>query len=248
MTLVAFRRLARAAVALGLLAAPARAQTYGQPFQPGSQSQPGYGPDPGHYSGEPQTGVLSLVGTWSGFSTGSAGLLQQSEAFSADGKFVTVSRQASGLIGRYWGFYRVTPIGPNQFRLETQLQGFLPRESCSQVPGSPMNCHTMQLPPYQVMTVTFTSPNQVSMTNGVSEQRDDQPMLLQAQAPERWVTMLQSPAPAPAPAPVAPSYRPSYSSRPTPYRNGCPSDDGQTALCKYSGRLVPSGGCLRCVD
>ena len=170
---VAFRRLAGAAVALALLAAPSWAQSNGQPYQP--------------------QGGLSLVGTWSGYSVGSQGTIPQSEAFSENGQFVTVSRQSNGFIGRYWGNYRTTPIGPNQLRLETQLQGYLPRETCSQVPGNPPNCHPMPLQPYSVTTVTFSSPYQMSTDNGVTEQRDNQPALLQAQAPERWVTMLQSP-------------------------------------------------------
>ena len=247
-------RLGRVLASLiGLCAAPAGAQTYGQPYQPGFQPGPyqptPYQPGPAQPYGTPAN-PPSIVGTWSGQIDGPNGTGQQADSFSPDGQFVSVVRLPNGLLGRAWGTYRATPVSPNQLRIESQLQGWLPREVCQQPAGGQPQCQPFQVPPTDTSLVTFSSPDQrqtMSETSAgalLNSMRDNQPALLQAQTPLRWVTVVQ---PSAAPAPIAPSYSPSYRASPTPTRNSCPNDDIQISVCKYSGTLVRSGGCLRCV-
>ena len=246
-------------IAALLLAMPAAAQNYGpQPgYQPGPYQQPNpyqLGPTPP--TSQPASGP-SLIGTWSGQSSGQNGLIQQADSFGPDGRFMSVGRLPNGFLARLWGIYRTTPVGPNQLRLETQLQGWLPQEICQQPTGQQPQCQPFQLPAEDTSLVTFSSPDQfqsMSQTgagNMLNETRDNQPALLQAQAPQRWVMVVQpspAPVPGPSPAPVTVNPRPYLSPTPAPHRNACPNDDIQSNVCKYSGRLVTSGGCLRCVN
>ena len=260
-----FRQFA-GAIATILLATPSLAQQYGQPYQPqpGYQPQPSFQPQPsyqsgpGQYSSPPASGVLSIVGAWSGFSTGPSGTLKQADAYSADGRFVSVAQLSNGFIGRISGFYRTTPVGPNQLRLDLQLQGWLPREICQQMAGGQPQCQPVQIPTNDTVIVTFNSPDdlhgddQVTPGNFINEQRDNQPALLQAQAPQRWINVIQPSAPVLAgPPPVITPYVTPGRRQPAtniPGLGGNCDDLQQRRICAINnGRLVSSGGCLACV-
>ena len=220
------------------------------PFQP-NPYQPGTAPPAGQVSGGP-----SLVGTWSGQSNGPNGMVQQSDAFSADGRFVSVARLPNGFLARVWGTYRSAQVSPNQLRLQTQLEGWLPREVCQQQAGGQPQCQPFQIPTSDTSLVTFSSPSQfqsMSEANAggmVNEMRDNQPALLQAQAPQRWLTVLQ-PSANPGPAPViAPYVNPSSRGPATniPGLGGNCDDLQQRRICGINdGQLIRGrDGCLRC--
>ncbi len=166
-----------AALAVIALASSAAAQNFGPqpgyqpgPYQPAPFQQPGpFQPNPYQPGAAPPAAQSSsgpsIVGTWSGTATGTSGQTQISEAFSPDGTFVSVGRLANGFVARVWGTYRFSPAGPGQFRLETQLAGWLPRETCQQMAENPPQCQPMQLPTTGVSLVTFPSPTQLQSTS-----------------------------------------------------------------------------------
>ena len=228
--------------------------------QPGFQ-QPGFGQNPGGQPGLNPSGAQfapSMVGAWSSQKSSQFGPIQQTDAFSQDGRYVSVAAwQQTGLIVRVWGTYRASPAGPNQLTVELQMQGSMPQQICVPSQGSSPLCRPFDAPPQTAtVTVTFTSPSsfQAITQNDPSAEmrlatREPNPVLLQRQvAPQQ---MLNLPAPAPLP------YVPSPPSYPTPYRSpsyssnpGPKCDDGHTrTICMIrEGRLVSSGGCLVCVD
>ncbi len=123
--------------------------------------------------------------------------------------------------------------------------------------GQPL-CQPFQVPTSDTSLVTFSSPNQLqsmSETNAggggiVNEVRDNQPALLQAQAPQRWVTVVQ-PSAGPGPAPIiTPSVSP-YQRGPAtniPGLGGNCDDLQQRRICNLNdGNLIRGrDGCLRC--
>ena len=278
--------MAAAASALLCLAGAAAAQGYGQPpynqQQPMQQqpyAQPGFGPQPGFGQNPPQgqpgfnqpgpnqpgmeQGGVSLTGAWSGDKQDQNGVMRLTEYFGPDGSYVTAGMLGNGLMFRGWGTYRTQQTAQNQFRVEVQLQGYLPQQLCGQPPGgAPQNCVPFQLPPTSVSVLTFTSLSsfqEVALTvpdgGSINMSRDANPYLLQRQVPPQGIINVPAPPQqqvqqqpyVPVPAPTAPAYRPSYRTSPISPRNSCPNDDIQRSVCKYSGRLITSGGCLQCV-
>ena len=227
-------------------------------YQQPSYQQPQIGQNPGGQPGlDPSAAQFapSMVGFWTTQADSPMGPVQQTDGFNAQGQYVSVGAwQQTGLIVRIWGVYRASPAGPNQLRVELQMQDYLPKQMC--VPGQsmPPSCTTFPAPPPTAsVLVTFTSPSSFqALTEGNPSAplrtavREPNPVLLQQQVPPQQVLNLPQPSPVIAPSvgrgppivsPVAPSYR-----------STC--DDGHTrTICSIrGGRLVSSGGCLACVD
>ena len=248
---------------------PYSQQPYQQPYSPQPYPQQPYPqqpyaqqpapPQPGGYGQPAPQAVPSMAGAWSGQRQGSPGVGRQTDAFSADGKFVSVVEVGPGLV-RAWGYYRATPAGPNQLRVEFQVQGYLPKQLCAQPPGGPMQCEPFQLPATDASMVTFTSADSFqasSLANpsagSIQEARDPNPVMLNRQVPEQLVVPIaQPPAPSPGPYPAPTPYVTPYVSPISPYRPkaGPACDDlQQRRICAINdGHLVPSGGCLVCVS
>ena len=273
-------RVAFAATAI-CLAVPAVAQNYGE--APGNASPYGFNAPPGPsqagpsqprpYQSNPyqpnpyqpapnvmpQNNGPSLVGTWSGQRAVEGGLIEESDAFSGDGKFVSVRRLANGLIARFWGYYRASPAGLNQLRVEFQLQGSLPRQVCRQAPGYAPQCQPFQVPANDTVLVTFSSPDQflsVSQTiqgPPIAEARDSQAPLLQVQAPQQWVINVLPPQSAPSTptAPVVTPYQSPINRGPAtniPGLGGNCDDLQQRRICSINDGALVRGpnGCLVC--
>ena len=226
--------------------------------QPGIQ-QPQFGQNPGGQPGyNPSSAQFapSMVGAWSSQQSSQFGPVQMTDAFSPDGQYVSVAAwQQTGLIVRVWGTYRSGPAGPNQLRLELQMQGYLPKQLCLPAQGVPPLCQPFPTPPpTATVMVTFTSPSsfQSVLQNTpsapmVMATRDPNPALLQQQVAPQQTLNLPAPPPGPTPYPSPTPYATPAPS-PAPYRQTC--DDGHTrTICSIrGGRLVSSGGCLACVD
>ena len=218
---------------------------------PNSGQQPGFSPYATQF-------VPSIVGAWTAQRPSQFGPAQQTDAFSQDGRFVSVIlSQTTGLLVRAWGSYRANPAGPNQLRLDIALQDFLPKEVCGQSPGTEMICRPFgPLPQTDTVLVTFTSPSSfqaVSQSNQsagpVIATRELNPVLLQRQvAPQQVINLPALPQPSQAtpaypytPAtPSAPAYSSSTLSR-------CSDLQARTSCVIAGGRLVVSDGCLVCL-
>ena len=200
-----------------------------------------------------------MVGAWSGQRYDQGGPVQQTDAFSADGKFVSVARLANGLLGRVWGSYRSTPVGPNQLRVDFQAQGWLPQQVCRQQQGSAPECQPFQIPATDTVLVTFTSPNsfqsvsQTAQGSGIVETRDPSPSMLQAQAPQTWtINVVPAPQVGPAPTPVVTPYISPRNRGPAtniPGLGGNCDDLQQQRICNINDGSLVRGrdGCLKCL-
>ena len=234
----------------------AAAQGFGRPgFQ---QPQSGQNPAGQYPAGQPAfnpsaaQSAPSMVGAWSSQHNTKFGPVQQTDAFSQDGRFVSVSvYQTIGLIARVWGVYRVSPAGPNQFRVELQFQGHLPQQLCTQAPGAQPSCNPFPIPGADATMVTFTSPNSyqsISATDPssgtITATRDPNPVLLQQQvAPQQLVNLpALPPSPYAGPAVQAPRY-----SAPSSPVSRCSDTQARTSCAIAGGRLVVSDGCLVCL-
>ena len=193
-----------------------------------------------------------MVGAWSAQRTSQFGPVQQTDAFSQDGRYVSVAVfQTAGLIARVWGTYRASPAGPNQLRVDLQMQGYLPQQICTQSPGAQPLCQPFTLPATDASMVTFTSPNSfqaispINPATGImTATRDQNPVLLQQQvAPQQLVNL---PAPPPSgyigPAIQTPAYN-----VPSSRVSRCDDTQTRTSCAITGGRLVVSDGCLVCL-
>lgn len=230
-------------------------QPFGQPPGQPYVQQPPFSPPP--FSPPNAQSLPSLVGTWSGQRQGDAGPVHQTDAFSGDGKFVTVAELGPGLV-RVWGYYRTSPAGQNAIRVEFQVAGYLPQQFCAQAPGGPLVCRPFQLPMSDASLVTFTSPDSFQASSvqnpaagPIQETRDPNPYLLQRQVPAQLVVQTNpppTPYPAPSPYPAPPPY-PTPMPYPRPTAGPACNDLQQRRICNINdGHLVPSGGCLVCVS
>ena len=240
-----------------LLAGPAWSQGFGQ--APGGSAPSGYG-QPGQADGFGSAqGGPSILGAWSGQHFDQGGTIQQTDAFSPDGKFVSVARLPNGFLARTWGYYRASPAGPNQVRVDLQAQGWLPQQVCRQVQGAMPDCQPFQIPANDTVLVTFTSPNSfqsVSQTMqgaSIAETRDPNPFLLQAQAPQRWtINVVPAPQTGPGPAPVGTPYVSPFQRGPAtniPGLGGNCDDLQQQRICNINDGTLVRGrdGCMKCL-
>lgn len=233
-------------------AMPSEAQPYGNP-QFGANPLAGQPSSP-FGSGSP--GGPSLVGAWSGTKNVGNLAAQITDAYDAQGHYVSVVRLSNGVLLRVWGTYQAEAAGPDRVFVRFNQQGWLPRELCQQAPGNQPSCQPFNLPAADPVQVTFTSPNTLQSYDpaqpslGVfNASRDANPYLLQQQVPAQQVVFVQGPPPA-APAPVQPAApAPGYSYQ-SPSRPAGPRCDDlqQRRICAINdGHLVVSGGCLTCV-
>ena len=248
-----------------------RAQGFGQQPSYGGQpfGQAPAGPKPSSNTpfpfGQPGSGgqqgnadAPSLVGAWSGQTMTQNGPVQQTDYFGPDGNYVSVARLQNGFTARIWGQYRVTPINQVQLRLDLQAQGWLPQQLCRQEGSGQPSCSPFQIPQTDSTIVSFLSPtalvsvSQTMPNTSITESRDQNPTLLQAQVQQQFVLRVpvQQPTPSPsyqpgAPGPVVVPYQPI-----APRYTGPKCDDlQQRRICNINdGHLVSSGGCLVCVS
>ena len=222
------------ASALWIAAGSADAQPYGSPRNQGTAPA---GPD--------------IVGTWSGQAPGQGGMNQVSDDYEPDGSFVSVMMLPNGSMTRAWGHYQVSPDQQGQVRIDFSIQGWLPRQVCTQVPGFPLKCGAYEIPRSASATLRFTSPASFQV-NGATMSRDPAPPLLRAQVPERYVQGAPAPVQPNIPQPVMPGGRRYVS----PFAGGdgggssgarC-DDNHQRVLCNMNnGNFIRSNGCLVCV-
>ncbi len=222
---------------------PVRAQGWGQQpngnggMQGGGWGQPQQPQQPVQQTG----GAPNVTGAWSWQSPGQNGMDRNTLLFQPDGNFVRVSQLGNGTMLRSWGQYRLNQVGPSQAALQSQTQGWLPREICAQAPGFPMNCQPAPRPVDMSFTMNFTSPSSME-AEGVTLFRDNAPYLLQQPVPERAVSAVPPPY---SPQPRGPVYS---GGGVTPGIGGRCDDLQQRRICSINdGRLVSSNGCLVCV-
>jgi hypothetical protein len=217
-------RLLGLALLLPLLATPAIGETgYGDNSYP-----------PG--SGVPQQQGPSPLGAWLG--TGqptNLGAPRVTMAFAPNGQFVRVE-QTPQFIGRRWGTYQAQQVGPTAWRVLLQTQGQLPQQICSQMTMGGVTCSPMQAPGPIQMSLQLTAPDTM-MVDGVPYQRD-QGAALQVQVPAQ--EMLPVP-------PAYPSGGGGGGYRPLARGPQCDDLQQQRVCTINGGRLITSGGCMRCV-
>ena len=192
-----------------------------------------------------------IVGTWSGQAPGQGGMSQMSDDYEPDGSFVSVMRLPNGSMTRFWGRYQVSPGQQGLTSIQFDIQGWLPRQICTQVPGFTLKCNAYDIPRSSSATLQFISPDSFQV-NGATMSRDPAPQLLGAQVPERYVQNAPAPFQPNIPQPVMPGGGRYVS--PFPTGGGGGSGDGrcddnhQRVLCNMNnGNFIKSNGCLVCV-
>ena len=175
---------------------------------------------------------------------------QISEYDGPDGSFVSVLRLPNGTMQRVWGHYRATQVSDSQMQTQFEVEGWLPREICTQSPGYQMQCSPYTIPTSGSGTLTFVSPT-AFVANGVTMMRDPSPYLLQQQMPERAIVYGQAPAQPGMQQPGMQQPVVPGGSRYVPLNRpaGPQCDDlQQQRLCAINnGHYERSGGCLVCV-
>ncbi len=167
----------------------------------------GFGEQGPGFGGQGQGGN-PLLGAWSSQLTDQNGTTFTTALYKPDGTYVMTSHLPNDTLTRTWGQYRVQQVGPNQWQVDTQMTGYLPRQICIQVPSGARNCRQMNLPmgPASSMA-SFNGPGIMQNTAGETWQRDPQPVLLQARVPAVGVQMVAGPPTMVAP-PVTPGAGP----------------------------------------
>jgi hypothetical protein len=129
------------------------------------------------------------------------------EAYMPDGSFVSVQQLPNGTLQRTWGHYQATPVSQYELRMDFQVDGWLPRQICSQAPGFPVHCQPYEVPrgTSSVMAMTSQSSFQAS---GVMMMRDSNPYLLQQPVPDQVLLAAQAPVAPQMTQPVMPQLNP----------------------------------------
>jgi hypothetical protein len=112
-----------------------------------------------------------ITGAWSWQVNTPQGPIASTLFIRPDGGFVRVDRLSSGTMLRQWGQYRATPVGPDAFRLETQIQGYLPHTSCIAIAGMGRRCDAA--PPAQPLTTILTVTSATTIESDGSVLRRD---------------------------------------------------------------------------
>jgi len=148
-----------------------------------------------------------FTGAWS-FQVGTfQGTIASTVFIRPDGGFVRADRLANGTMLRQWGQYSAQQIGPNSFRIDTQIQGYLPHTSCVAIPGFARRCQAA--PPAQNLStaVTITSPSTI-MSDGMVWQRDLSGGLLNVPVPDTSIIAGNAPTRPNIRQPVRPQLHP----------------------------------------
>jgi hypothetical protein len=192
----------------------------------------------------------SLVGAWSVSVPGQGGMTLINEAFQADGTYVSVRREPNGTMLRVWGSYRSTAVSPSQLRVESTVQGWLPRQICAQAPGFPVRCSAFTPPAPQPMTLAFSSPESFQV-DGFTVHREASPGLLQQAVSERLVMAAQAPVQPIIRPPVMPGVPggPAHVTPIDPTAGPARDDLQQRRICSINGgNLVVVSGRLTCLN
>jgi hypothetical protein len=212
---------ARALAVLALLAGPAAALAQG--FGGDDEPTP-YG------SGAP--GGNPFLGAWSAQQQGQGGVTFTTALYQPDGTYMMTSHLPNDTLTRVWGQYSVQQVGPNQWRVDAQMAGYLPRRICVQPVGGAPRCSdvSFSMAPVSFMA-SFNGPGAMQTSTGEAWQRDPRPVLLQAQVPAIGV-QTTAPAPfVPGPQPFPAPHIVPYDSRPAQdfihqRLRGCSPDPG----------------------
>lgn len=164
----------------------------------------GFGGDqPMPYGGGAQ-GTNPFLGAWSSQQPGPSGVIFSTILYRPDGTYIMTSHLPNDTLTRTWGQYRVQQVGPNQWRLDSQVAGYLPQRICSRQIGGPTSCAPVNFPMgSQSLMAIFGGPGVMQTNAGETWQRDPSPVLLSAQVP---AVGMQTTGPSPyavAPMPLA---------------------------------------------
>lgn len=209
------------------------------------QSGYDYGNNPAAGGGIPQQYQAqqqgpSPLGAWVGIGQPSnLGTPRITMAFAPNGGFVHVE-QTPQFVGRQWGMYQAQQVGPAAWRLILQTQGQMPQQICSPMTMGGVTCSPMRVPGPTQMTLQLTGPDTL-LVDGVPYQRD-QGAALQVQVPaQEMLPLLPAYANGGGGGGGGGGYR--------PLARGPQCDDlQQQRICAINGgRLITSGGCMKCV-
>ena len=149
----------------------------------------------------------AFIGAWSFQANTPQGPIASTVFIRPDGGFVRADRIASGTMLRQWGRYNAKQIGPNSFRIDTQIQGYLPHTSCVAIVGFGQRCQQAPPAPNLSSDITVTSPS-TFMSDGMLWQRDQSGGLLNVTVPDTAVIAGNAPTQPNIAQPVMPQMHP----------------------------------------
>ena len=149
-----------------------------------------------------------FIGPWSWQSGTPTGVVASTIMFQPDGAYTRTDRLPNGTLLRQWGRYQAAPTGPGGFRVQMDVQGYLPHVSCVTVQGMGQRCQPAPPPQGITATLTIVSPMLMVSADGSQLQRDNSGGLLNAQVPDQAMVTMAAPAQPHIAQPVMPQLHP----------------------------------------